>query len=29
MSDKVEFLDESGVSPIVRDYYLLKYEYKI
>jgi len=29
MSDKVEFLDENGVSPIVRDYYLLKYEYKI
>ena len=29
MNDKVEFVDESGVSPIVREFYLLKYEYKI
>jgi hypothetical protein len=29
MIDKVEFVDESGASPFNRDYYLLKYEYKV
>lgn len=29
MVDKVEFVDESGLSPFNRDYYLLKYEYKV